>query len=129
MVPTTSIVGVLDPVTGFVALRFRFKVHITGNPFNVNFGPNCYIGTDAAPIDLNTLTTAADFGAPYTKNGEATLANSTFAVPGATGCQRGLRSTRTSSSTPRWACPPRQDSTRHDSRARRHRRSLGLSTP
>ena len=90
VVPTTAIVGVLDPITGFVALRFRFKVHITGNPFNVNLGPTCTIGTDAAPIDLNTLTTSADFGVPYTKNGEATLANSSFSVPSASGCQRNL---------------------------------------
>jgi PKD repeat protein len=95
VIPTHAATGTLNPLTGDVQLRVRFRVGLTGFPMGVSLGSNCSIGTSTNPIDLNVLTTGTTTppspatpltGAPYNATGQATLVNNTFSVPGATGC-------------------------------------------
>jgi PKD repeat protein len=95
VIPTHPATGTLNPITGEVALRVRFRIGLTGFPLGVDLGSNCSIGTNTNPIDLNVLTTGTTTppvgvapltGAPYNAAGQATLVNNTFSVPGATGC-------------------------------------------
>jgi hypothetical protein len=91
---THDATGVLDPLTGDTNLRVRFKVQVVGAPFGLSLGLFCAIGTDAAPIDINVLTSGRGTGAgevmegvPYSPTtGLVTVVNNSFAVPGATGC-------------------------------------------
>ncbi len=97
VVATHDATGTLNPLTGDAELRVRFKLQLTGQVFGVGLGWSCFIGTDAAPIDLNTITTGASKG-PWTmyggryspSTGILRMVNNSFAVPGATGCPVGL---------------------------------------
>jgi hypothetical protein len=92
--PTHDATGVLDPLTGETNLRVRFKVQVLGTPFGAPLGLFCGIGTDAAPIDINVLTSGRGSGSgavlegfPYNPtSGVVTVVNNSFSVPGATGC-------------------------------------------
>jgi PKD repeat protein len=89
---THAATGTLNPVTGDVSVRVRVRIKLT----NSLLGANCYIGTIAAPVDVNTLITGTTAppppnlpisGVPYNPvGGTATLVNNSFGVPGATGC-------------------------------------------
>ncbi|MFZ4669283.1 MAG: PKD domain-containing protein, partial [Microthrixaceae bacterium] len=95
VIPTAAATGSLNPLTGEASIRLRFRIQITGSPFGVYTGASCSIGTSAAPIDINVLTTGTTSppspatpisGFPYLSNGTFRMVNNSFAVPGATGC-------------------------------------------
>jgi PKD repeat protein len=95
VIATAAATGTLNPLTGAANIRLRFRIKLNGSPFGVYVGASCSIGTSAAPIDINVLTTATTSppppnlpisGSPYLTNGTFRLVNNSFAVPGASGC-------------------------------------------
>ncbi|MFZ4434319.1 MAG: PKD domain-containing protein, partial [Microthrixaceae bacterium] len=95
VIATTAATGTLNPLTGAASIRLRFRIKLGGSPFGVYVGASCSIGTTAAPIDINVLTTGTTSppapntpisGAPYLSNGTFLLVNNSFSVPGASGC-------------------------------------------
>ena len=95
VIATTAATGTLNPLTGAASIRLRFRIKLGGSPFGVYVGAACSIGTTAAPIDINVLTTGTTAppapntpisGAPYLSNGTFLLVNNSFSVPGASGC-------------------------------------------
>ena len=81
---THAATGNLNPLTGLATLRLRLRVDLDGT----GLGSNCHIGDSGNPIDINTLgTNNSPGGAPYNPDtGALSMANHTFAVPGASGC-------------------------------------------
>jgi uncharacterized repeat protein (TIGR01451 family) len=70
--------GNVNPHTGAMTMSATVRVDADGG----GVGGDCHVG----PINLN-LSTATSGGVPYnTANGNVTLADRTFAVPGASGC-------------------------------------------
>ena len=95
VIATTAATGTLNPLTGAASIRLRFRIRLTGSPFGVSLGANCSVGTTAAPIDINVLSTGTTSppapnspisGSPYLTNGFVRLVNNSFSVPGASGC-------------------------------------------
>jgi len=95
VIATAAATGTLNPLTGVASVRLQFRIKLTGSPYGVSLGSNCSVGTAAAPIDINVLTTGATAppppntpiaGSPYLTNGNLRLVNNSFAVPGASGC-------------------------------------------
>jgi hypothetical protein len=81
----SPVIGKLDPMTGSVSLRLRFRITLDGDPLGVSLGGFCAIGTAQSPIDVDVLSTVG--GSPYSPtSGRATLVNSTFTVPATSGC-------------------------------------------
>ncbi len=79
----SNVKGTIDPLTGAASVRLRVWIKIDGVPFN----GGCRIGSAGSPIDINQATTGVANGVPYsTANGEVTLANHTFSVPGTSEC-------------------------------------------
>ena len=76
--------GSLNPLTGASSLRLRLRIDIDGS----GLGGDCHIGDSGNPIDVNVLSTAnSPGGTPYDADaGNLSMANHTFAVPGASGC-------------------------------------------
>lgn len=112
IIPTHDVTGTLDPITGLSNLRIRLKIHAVPKSGAIgsgltNIGNNCYIGTDAAPIDLNLSTATGSVvtttpglslgGIPYdSATGIARYADKTYTAPGHTGCS-GLAATQINS--------------------------------
>jgi hypothetical protein len=81
----SPVIGKLDPMSGSVSLRLRFRIALDGDPLGVSLGGFCAIGTTQSPIDVDVLSTVG--GSPYSPtSGRATVVNSTFPVPATSGC-------------------------------------------
>jgi hypothetical protein len=96
-IPTHDASGTLDPATGEVNIRIRFRLRFEGGTSSLNGpGDNCYIGTTSEPIDIlltsGTATSAEGkpdlTGVAYEATGGtlSLVGYNTADIPGAATC-------------------------------------------
>lgn len=111
LIGLTGLKGLDEAIANSAQLKLYATVELAGNPGSVSeevftlpvkihlqnplLGSNCYVGSAASPIDLNLATTQApsrlrpEASRPevLATTGPGTFADSSYAVPGANGCQ------------------------------------------
>ncbi|MBK8293700.1 MAG: hypothetical protein IPK93_02595 [Solirubrobacterales bacterium] len=82
----TDPTGHIDPQTGEITLDTSLTIQLTSTNAIVALGTNCYVGSPASPIPFHA-TSGPTTGTPYDEyTGLATVEETTFAVPVASGC-------------------------------------------
>jgi uncharacterized repeat protein (TIGR01451 family) len=79
VVPTHDWTGYVNPMTGAMNLRVRFRLELRGGALGGD--GSCKIASDSNPIDVNVLSTGNPHGRPYNPaNGTAQITNTTLAI-------------------------------------------------